>query len=358
MDPSVVEGALDLGQGHARLVVCQGRIVHDSMHVLEAVSARTSHFSIDRSLHSEGPSDRQSHAIFLLDAGFLLGSQNAVQGGEDGLNAAPGGHLRDALWLHLEEVRLVEENQHRHGWVPLVALLEAVPEALEGGVLPGLVAVEAGAEVRLVGHFGVVAGHHVEADFLGPVQEGSVIAVDAEAEGVVETHSAGTELNHGVQVVTAMGSPLQRVGRLHHVLRGPAVAAAVVLDAGQSAVGDAAQRLQGRELPGREGRARRAGLGLRGGRLDDHIDRSFTLTRGEVRLVVGVAEAGGVDHLLIVRSPSSSDGLGAVSRVSMQPIELRAQAMDWPLSALGCDLVAEGSSPAELPVSQAEETVI
>jgi len=71
----------------------------------------------------------------------------------------------------MEEVRLVEQNEGGDGRVPCSILLEAELEASERRLLPGLEAIVAGTLLRVVGSLCVVAGHDVEAQRLGTVQE-------------------------------------------------------------------------------------------------------------------------------------------------------------------------------------------
>mmetsp|Transcript_47355 Transcript_47355/g.112582 ORF Transcript_47355/g.112582 Transcript_47355/m.112582 type:complete len:353 (+) Transcript_47355:81-1139(+) len=166
MDPPGAEGFLDLVKRGAGLVVHQRGIPHHCHHVLEAEGSRALHLAVDGGAHGEGPGHSELGAAW-QHLRLLLRRQHAVQGAEHRARPAPGAFVL-AQHVILVEVRLVHDDQRGHRGMPGALHLEALFEALEGGLLPLLEAVEVVAELGLGA---VVAWHDIQLEVQGPVQE-------------------------------------------------------------------------------------------------------------------------------------------------------------------------------------------
>mmetsp|Transcript_74701 Transcript_74701/g.216808 ORF Transcript_74701/g.216808 Transcript_74701/m.216808 type:complete len:283 (-) Transcript_74701:9-857(-) len=160
------------------------------------------------------------------------------------------------------------------------------------------------------------------------VQEGAVVVVDLEAEGMVEADRVGAERAHHSEVVAAIGAPLRRIARLRHVLRREAHAATDMLRARKRAVGDAFHGAQRRQVAMwqalRRARARR-----------QHLRRGRRLLR---RLCLGALEQSRGAHAPPLRhgaTPCIRDRTRTQRQVPRQVLQPRIQAVNRPLEGDG-----------------------
>mmetsp|Transcript_74695 Transcript_74695/g.216766 ORF Transcript_74695/g.216766 Transcript_74695/m.216766 type:complete len:346 (-) Transcript_74695:1011-2048(-) len=166
------------------------------------------------------------------------------------------------------------------------------------------------------------------------VQEGAVVVVDLEAEGMVEADRVGAERAHHSEVVAAIGAPLRRIARLRHVLRGQAPAAASMLCAGKRAVGDAVHGAQRRQDARREAHRLARGRG-RGGRQGRRLLRARGRRARDGHWRLHRRGAGAHPNLAHgdAALPRRRNRCGAVTEGAQQPRQLRAEAAHRPRRA-------------------------